>query len=188
VGCKQRVGRGKPRFLLTSSLVAVLSGVGTVSGFASTITILHVATRAYLMSGLNGMGSDAMTRMGAELRARGSIVTIGNYIQASAFAADACAHRNDRILVVGYSLGATSGAGLANAARACGVRSVRLVGVDPPALTASVSPGVSATNFVGALQGTIGGAHNTAAPGYDHAAIIDDPHMQARIIAAARSY
>ena len=185
---KLRVVRGRPHLLLMPSLAAVLFGVGIASGFASTTTNLRVATRAYLMSGLNGMGSDAMSRIGAELRARGTIVTVGNYLQASTFAADVCTHRNDRIIVVGYSLGATFGAGLANAARACGVRSVRLVGVDPPALAASVTAGVSATNFVGALQGTIGGASNTATPGYDHVGIINDPHMQARIIAAARSY
>jgi pimeloyl-ACP methyl ester carboxylesterase len=137
------------------------------------------------MSGLGGAGDGAMNAMGAELQARGIAVTVGSYTQSSAFAADACTHGNDRIIVVGFSLGATSGAELANAAQACGVRSVRLVGIDPPESDAAVSPGVSAVNFVGSMQGTISGARNMATPGYTHEGIINDRYMQARIVAAA---
>ena len=189
MGNELSVERGRRRLLLASSLMAAgLIGATMPSAFARHSSASHAATRAYLMSGLSGAGSAAMSTMGAELQARGTIVTVGSYTQAGAFAADACAHRNDRIVVIGYSLGATAGAGLANAAQACGVRQVRLVGVDPPASDATVSRGVSATNFVGALQGTISGARNTPAPGYDHDGIINDPHMQARIVAAASSY
>jgi pimeloyl-ACP methyl ester carboxylesterase len=169
-------------------MAAVLIGVGIPSAFSHTISRFHVGTRAYLMSGLSDAGAGAMSTMGAKLRARGTIVTVGSYTQADAFATDACEHRNDRIIVVGYSLGAAAGARLANAARACGIRHVRLVGVDPPDSEASVSSGVSATNFVGELHGAISGAHNIATPGYDHAGIINDRRMQARIVAAAGSY
>jgi hypothetical protein len=177
---KLRAERVWLRLSLALSLItALLIGVGEPSAFAQT------ATRAYLMSGFADLGAGAMSTMGAKLRARGIAVTVGSYTQADSFAADACAHRNDRIVIIGYSLGATAGARLANAARACGVRFVRLVGIDPLRSDAAVSRGVSATNFVGELQGTISGAHNTTVPGYDHAGIINNPRMQVRFIASA---
>jgi hypothetical protein len=186
VHSKLRVEYGWFRLLLASSLMtAVLIGVGEPSALARAASTSHVVTRAYLMSGFGDLGAGAMNTMGAKLRARGVVVTVGSYAQADTFAADACAHRNDQIIVIGYSLGATAGARLANAARACGVRYVRLVGIDPPGSDAAVSRGVNATNFVGALQGTISGARNTAAPGYDHAGIINNPRMQTRFVATA---
>ena len=189
MGNNVRVERCRPCLLLASGLIAVmLIGVGMPSALAQTISTPHVVTRAYLMSGSFDLGSGAMSAMGAKLRARGIIVTVGSYTQADAFAADACAHRNHGIIVVGYSLGAAAGVRLANAARACGIGRVRLVGVDPPASDASVSHGVSATIFVGALQGRISGARNTPAPGYDHLGIINDRRMQARIVASALAY
>jgi pimeloyl-ACP methyl ester carboxylesterase len=189
VSSKLRAECGRFRLSLALSLTtAGLIGVGMASALAQTPSTSHVVTRAYLMSGFGDAGTGAMNTMGAKLRAHGIIVTVGSYTQADAFAADACAHSKDRIIVVGYSLGATAGAQLATAARACGVHYVRLVGIDPLGSSAAVSSGVSATNFVGALQGTISGARNTAAPGYDHAGIINSPRMQARFVAAALSH
>ena len=183
---KLRVGCGRFRLSLALSVMtAMLIGGGVPSALARTASAPRVVTRAYLMSGFADLGSGAMSAMGAKMRARGVIVTVGSHTQADAFAADACAHRTDRIIIVGYSLGATAGARLANAARTCGVRSIRLVGIDPPGSDAAVSRGVSATNFVGALQGRISGARNMAVPGYDHAGIIDNPRMQARFVGAA---
>lgn len=189
---KLRSKRDRPRYLwVTSSVAVLLIGIVVPSALARTPSAhsnFHGATRAYLMSGLGGAGAGAMNAIGAELQASGITVTIGSYTQASAFAADACAHGNDRIVVVGFSLGATSGAELANAAQGCGVRSVRLIGIDPPASDASVSSGVSAVNFVGSMQGTISGARNMATPGYSHEGLVNDRSIQARIVAAARSY
>jgi hypothetical protein len=50
----------------------------------------------------------------------------------------------------------------------CGVRSVRMIGIDPPPLGASVPRGVDATNFVGVMGGRIAGAHNIPVSGYSH--------------------
>jgi pimeloyl-ACP methyl ester carboxylesterase len=172
-------------FLALSSITAVLIGGGWRSVTADTSSTPRILARAYLMSGFANSGADAMSTMGAKMQERGVLVTVGSHMQADEFAADACAHHKDPIIVLGFSLGATAGARLANAARACGVRFVRLVAIDPPASDAAVSESVSATNFVEALQGTISGARNTAAPGYDHAGIISDPGMQARFIATA---
>ena len=185
-----RKRRGRAGYYLAASLIALaLIGLAVPSATARYRSASHNTTsaaRAYLMSGLGDAGAGAMDAMGAQLRGRGTLVTVGSYTQEATFAADACAHPADRIVIIGFSLGATAGAELANAARACGARPVRLVGIDPPGSSASVVAGVSAVNFVGVLGGRIAGALNTPAPGFEHEALVNDPRMQARFLAAAR--
>jgi hypothetical protein len=147
----------------------------------------HAATRAYLMNGLLGwvFAPAAMPSLGARLRARGAIVTIGSWTQEGSFAADACRHRDDTIVFIGHSLGGPAATRAADAARACGVRNVRAVSIDPPRNGAVASRGVRSTNFVGVLGGEITGARNVPSPGYGHIQIANDPHMQARVVGAA---
>ena len=140
------------------------------------------ASRAYVMHGLFvGRG---LMQVAEALRARGYIVTYGSYEQDRAFAADACAHRDDRIVVIGHSFGAERAAEVATRAAACGARDVTLIGIDPAA--SAVVRGVPhAVNFVGELGGTIAGAENIPLPGYSHMGIMDSPDVQARILQEA---
>ena len=148
-----------------------------------------VVTRAYVMYGLLGeLFTSGMDQIAAKLRAHGAVVEVGSWTQASAFAADACAHRRDRIIFIGHSLGATAAASAATDARACDARNVAMVGIDPPPLGAAVKGGARAVNFVGALNGSIAGARNVPVPGYGHIAIVDDPAIQNRVVAAALSH
>lgn len=144
----------------------------------------RTVTRAYLLTGLVG-GGDAMNAMAAQLRAHGVLVTISSYTEADAIAADACAHRGDRLIIMGHSLGATASASIATKAAACGARNVTMVGIDPPNFGATVSGVSHAVNFVGELNGKIAGAQNIMVPGYGHWQIVDDPAMQRRFLAAA---
>jgi len=145
-----------------------------------------VVTRAYIMNGLlSEIFTRAVYKVAAKLRARDAIVEVGSWTLASDYTADVCAHRDDRIIVIGYSLGAVEAAKVATEAQACGARDLTMVGIDPPPLRASVPPGSRAVNFVGVLGGTIAGAKNIPVTGYDHIAIVDDPVMQERIISTA---
>ena len=65
-------------------------------------------TRAYVMNGL--FVGTGLATIAARLRQRGYIVAYGSYKQDRAFAADACAHPADRIVVIGHSFGAEAAA------------------------------------------------------------------------------
>ena len=149
---------------------------------AALTTESWAATRAYVMHGLfvgNGLATIAW-----RLRERGYIVAYGSYRQDRAFAADACAHVADRIVVIGHSFGAEAAARVATQAAACGARDVTMIGVDPAA-PAAVSGVSHAVNFVGEYRGTIAGAQNIPVPGYSHMGIMESPELQARILEEA---
>ena len=144
------------------------------------------AVRAYVMNGLLGdLFTSAMSQIGEKLHARGVIVEVGSWTQEASFVADACAHRQDRVVFIGHSMGAVAAAGAVREARACGVRRVSMVGIDPPNVGAVVPDGTHAVNFVGALNASIAGAQNVPVPGLGHIAIVNDPAMQRRIVDAA---
>ena len=147
----------------------------------------HVpVVRAYVMNGLLGdLFTSAMSQIGEKLRARGAIVEVGSWTQEASFVADACVHRQDHVVFIGHSLGAVAAAVAVREARACGVRYLSMVGIDPPSVGATVPDGTHAINFVGALNASIAGAQNVPVPGLGHIAIINDPAMQRRIVAAA---
>ena len=137
------------------------------------------ATRAYVMNGL--FVGHGLAVIAEALRQRGYIVAYGSYEQSRDFAADACAHASDRIVVIGHSFGAERAAEVATRAAACGARDVTMIGVDPsePVAVAGVA---HAVNFVGELGGTVAGAQNIPVPGYTHMGIMDSPAVQARIL------
>jgi hypothetical protein len=141
------------------------------------------ATRAYVMNGL--IAGPGLAKISDKLRSRGDIVELGSYGQVNEFAADACAHRGDHIVVVGHSLGATAAAIFATQVRACGAHSVTMVSIDPPRNDLSIHGIPRAVNFVGSFEAPIAGAHNIAVKGFSHMGILEDPGMQARIISAA---
>lgn len=153
-----------------------------VIGLALTTLPASATTRAYLMNGLLGefIAPLAMPQIAARLRAHGDTVIIGSWTQEAAFVADACAHRGDRIIVIGHSLGGLAAGRMARAVRRCG-GSVYAVSVDPPRGGAGAD-----VNFVGALGGSMAGSHNVPVRGYSHIGIINDPTMQQRIIGAVR--
>jgi hypothetical protein len=158
------------------------SGV-IIAALLASASQAHSATRAYVLNGL--IAGNGLEQIGQRLRARGDIVVVGSYTRADEFAAEACAHRGDRLIVIGHSLGAEAAASVATQARSCGVRSVTMIGIDPPKSDAAVKGVGRAVNFVGALAGTISGARNVPTPGYGHMEIIERPEIQARILAAA---
>jgi hypothetical protein len=142
------------------------------------------ATRAYVMNGLFiGIG---LAKIADQLRARGDIVFYGSFEQNRAFAADACAHIQDRIVVIGHSFGAERAAEVATQAAACGARGVILIGVDP-SQPVQVTGVAHAVNFVGEMGGTIAGAQNISVPGYTHMGIMESPAVQARILSEVDS-
>lgn len=144
-------------------------------------------TRAYLMNGLFGwaVAPSAMPSIGARLRARGAVVTVGSWLQSAQFGAMACAHPHDRIVFVGHSLGGPAAAQAAAIARACGVHNVSVIGIDPPRVGTAVPKGVTSINFVGVLGGQIAGGRNVPVAGKSHLGIVNDPKMQSRIAGAA---
>lgn len=142
--------------------------------------------RVYVMNGFLGeLFTSAMSQIGDKLRARGATVEVGSFSQENSFVADACAHRQDRIVFIGHSLGAVAAAGAVRQAKACGVRRVSMVGIDPPNMGSAVPDGVRAVNFVGVLNASVPGAHNVPVSGHGHIGIVNDPTMQNRIVAAA---
>jgi hypothetical protein len=150
---------------------------------AALTTQACAATRAYVMNGLY-VGTGLAT-IAWRLRERGYIVAYGSYTQAGAFAADACLHPADRIVVIGHSFGAEAAARVATQAAACGMRDVTMIGVDP-ARPVTVSGVSHAVNFVGEYRGTITGAQNIPVPGYSHMGIMESPTVQARILSEAQ--
>jgi len=149
---------------------------------AALTTEAFAATRAYVMNGLF-VGS-GLAVIAERLRERGYIVAYGSYSQDREFAADACAHAADRIVVIGHSFGAERAARVATQAAACGARDVTLIGVDPAA-PAEVTGVAHAINFVGEYRGTIAGAVNIPVPGFTHMGIMENPAMQERIVEEA---
>lgn len=150
-----------------------------VALLAALATDACAATRAYVMNGL--FVGNGLAVIAARLRERGYIVAYGSFEQDRAFAADACAHVDDRIVVIGHSFGAERAARVATAAAACGARDVTMIGVDPSA-PAQVDGVAHAVNFVGELGGTIAGAQNIPVPGYTHMGILESPAVQERIL------
>jgi len=146
---------------------------------AALTTESWAATRAYVMNGL--FVGTGLATIAARLRERGYIVTYGSFQQNRQFAADACAHTDDRIVVIGHSFGAERAAEVATAAAACGARDVTLIGIDP-SQPVEVRGVAHAVNFVGELGGTIAGAQNIPVPGFTHMSIIESPAMQDRIL------
>jgi hypothetical protein len=155
--------------------LALLAALST----AALATAAEAATRAYVMNGL--FVGTGLARIADQLRARGDIVFYGSFEQNRDFAADACAHPQDRIVVIGHSFGAERAAEVATQAAACGARDVTLIGVDP-SQPVQVSGVAHAVNFVGEMGGTIAGAKNIPVPGYTHMGIMESPAMQALIL------
>jgi pimeloyl-ACP methyl ester carboxylesterase len=167
-------------------IIIALSLTAALGSSAASADPAEVTIRAYVMNGLLGeLVTNAMNEIGAELRARGDIVTVGSWVQVGEFVADACEHRGDHIVIVGHSMGALMAARMVNDLRACGAHSVRAVMIDPPT-DSSIPAGSNAVNFVGQLGGKIAGAKNIPIPGVGHVEIVNDRGMQRRIVQAAQ--
>jgi hypothetical protein len=154
----------------------------TLALLAAVTTGAAAANRAYVMNGL--FVGHGLAVVADRLRQRGYIVAYGSFEQSRAFAADACAHIGDRIVVIGHSFGAERAAEVATRAAACGARDVTMIGIDP-SQSVAVAGVPHAVNFVGELGGTVAGAQNIPVPGYTHMGIMDSPAMQDRIVQEA---
>ena len=124
--------------LLGALLAALATDAFTAEAWA--------ANRAYVMNGL--FVGTGLAAIAARLRERRYIVAYGSFEQDREFAADACAHPADRIVVIGHSFGAERAAKVATQVAACGARDVTLIGIHPAA-PAAVSGVAHAVNFVG---------------------------------------
>ncbi len=145
----------------------------------------QAGTRAYLMNGLMGevLTGPTMNELAAKFHRQGAEVVVGSWTQVASFTSDACAHRADRVVIVGHSLGVLGAAKMATDIRACGLRNVRVIMVDPP-VNSSVT-GCYAVNFVGSFGDKISGAKNISASERGHIDMTYDEGLQRRILQAA---
>jgi pimeloyl-ACP methyl ester carboxylesterase len=150
---------------------------------AALATESWAADRGYVMNGF--WAGTGLAKIAARLRERGYIVGYGSYTDAAAFAADACAHPSDRIVVIGHSFGADAAAKVATHVAACGARDVTMISVDPANPSIAVSGVSHVVNFVGEYGITISGAQNIKVPGVSHMGILESPAVQERILSEA---
>lgn len=125
-----------------AALVMALA-LGTCSATAPATA----ANRDYLMRGLGGLIlSNGMDQLGAKLRKRGDVVTVGKWEQWKQFAADALRHPKDTIYFIGHSQGAAEAVAAANYLITKGLK-VHVIGIDPLCTHPVVNKGVDAVNF-----------------------------------------
>ena len=150
-------------------------------------------TRVYLMRGLGGRAtSGGVDEIGMRIRQTSpdAVVRVGDWEEWPAFAADAAGHPRDRIVFVGFSMGAKA-AGLAADRLAAGGAPVTVIGLDPYCVDAAVAPSrlVRAVSFYANTSGAAGrmaGAANLrVGEGLDHLAFPRSPQVQALVIGAA---
>lgn len=143
------------------------------------------AKRAYLMRGLLEL-SPGIATIGAQLKARGWIITVGSWMQQWFFTRDALAHPHDRIVFIGHSMGDQE-AFVAGAVLKRYRRNVQVVGLDPLCTSPRMTPGLNATNIWGntclGRYATVAGARNVLISGYGHIPYSTDPRVQARVLA-----
>ena len=127
----------------------------------------------------------------AALQARGDIVTTWSWMNWQAVVADAAAHRGDRIIVGGHSMGNQMAFAAGSQLKASGIN-VRVVGLDPLCTSPRVTVrGLDAVNIWGngcagdALPPSLALATSTcpAPPTFFYPA---DPRVQAAFIRYAR--
>lgn len=152
-------------------------------------------TRVYLMRGLGGQAtSDGVDEIGMRIgrAAPDAVVQVGDWEAWQAFAADAARHPGDRIVLIGFSMGARA-AGLAADRLAARRIPVTVIGLDPYCVDAAVSPGpyVRAVSFYAntcGANGRMAGAANVRvddATPLDHLAFPRSPRVQALVIGEA---
>src|SRR5581483_11314528 len=148
----------------------------------------HAVTRVYLMRGLLELSPFAS--LVATLRAHGAIVTTWSWLQKGALERDALAHRGDRIVVGGHSMGDQEAFAAGGDLKMRGL-SVRVVGLDPLCTTPRATAGLSQINIWGnaclGRPAIVPGARNVYLPGPSHIGYPADPRVIRAFVAAALS-
>jgi pimeloyl-ACP methyl ester carboxylesterase len=149
--------------------------------FACSIASAHAGTRVYELGGLGcGFGLNPAAALAAKIP--GTHV-FGCYFNAGTLEADALNHRGDRIIVIGHSMGARTGAAMADDLARRGMN-VKMIALDALYTGASASRAPTVHFWQGGYQ--MPGAHNVYVPsGYGHVAFPSDPVVQAKVLAAA---
>jgi pimeloyl-ACP methyl ester carboxylesterase len=143
----------------------------------------HAATRVYELGGLGCPFLNPAASVALQLRARGAIVQTDCFYDAGSFEADALAHRSDRIVVIGHSMGAKTGTVMADDLARRGM-SVKMIALDALFTGAAAHRAPTVHFWQGGYQ--MHGAHNVhVASAYGHVGFPNDPNVQARVIAAA---
>lgn len=125
------------------------------------------ATRVYVFRGLGDqLFSSAVDEIGEQIRRRDphALVRVENWHEWDDILADASAHPGDRVVLIGFSMGARA-AGLAANELARGGLDVKVVGIDPACADAAVDPSrhIRAVSFYATTCGAGGqmrGARN----------------------------
>jgi hypothetical protein len=151
------------------------------------ISAAQAATRVYLMRGL--LELSPFSGLVAALQARGDIVSTWSWMHWGAVVADAAAHRGDRIIIGGHSMGDENAFAAGAALQARGVK-VKVVGLDPLCTSPRMVRGLDAVNIWGngcmGRAATVAGAHNVYLPGPSHIGYPADRRVQAAFIHYAR--
>lgn len=148
----------------------------------------HAATRVYLMRGL--LELSPFSALVADLRARGAIVTVWSWASEGAVVQDVLAHRRDRIVVGGHSMGDQEAFAAGADLKARGLR-VTVVGLDPLCTSPRATPGIPETNiwgnYCGLAKGTVAGARNIQISGPSHIGYPADAAVRRAFVRAALS-
>jgi pimeloyl-ACP methyl ester carboxylesterase len=164
---------------------------------------LHPHQRVYLLRGFLNIFSLGMDQLAAELRQRGVEAVVANHTLSGVYAneaiADCKAGRISSIAIVGHSLGASAGVGMAEQLAQAGVKVALVVTVDPvtpTAVPANVhtlknfyfSDGVGQTvrranNFRGSLQNI----DMKADPGEGHISLANSARLHREVLGYVRA-
>jgi hypothetical protein len=163
--------------------------------------------RVYLLRGFMNVFSLGMDQLAAELRQRGIEAVVANHTLSGVYANEAIrdckAGAISSIAIVGHSLGATAGVGMADQIGQAGVKVALVATVDPVTPTAApanvrvlknyyISDGVGKTVEAGAgFRGSLQNIDVRNEPGTGHVAIANSQRVHQdilRTIAAASSF
>jgi hypothetical protein len=158
----------------------------------------HPHQRVYLLRGFLNVFSLGMDQLADELRRRGIEAVVANHTLSGVYANEAIrdcrAGQINSIAIVGHSLGATAGVGMADQIGQAGLKVGLVVTVDPISPTAApgnvkvlknfyISDGVGKT--VGAGQGFRGSLQNIDVrgdPGIGHVSIANSAHVHQQVM------
>lgn len=181
---------------LLAGLVALLGGLlgPSLGSEAGPETRASSTTRVYVLRGLGDrLTSSAMDDLAVRISQRSARAAVwtANWHEWRSLVADAISHPGDRIVFVGFSMGAASAGLAANELAAAAIPST-VIAVDPMCADASVMPTplVKAVNFYANLCGSNGlmaGATNVRVSTddfgpLDHLSFPTNPHVQGLIL------
>jgi hypothetical protein len=164
---------------------------------------LHPHQRVYLLRGFLNVFSLGMDQLAAELRQRGVEAVVGNHTLSGVYAneaiSDCKAGRINSIAIVGHSLGAGAGVGMADQLAQAGVKVALVVTVDPVTPTAVPANVRTLKNFYisGGMGQAVGRASNfhgslqnidmKADPNESHIALASSARLHREVLGYVRA-